>query len=50
MAGGMSGQMRNQLIDVATKLTDSNATTQGTERVKTLIWLILNSPDYSIQK
>jgi uncharacterized protein (DUF1800 family) len=50
MAGGMSGQFRNQLIDVATKLTDSNATTQSTERVKTLIWLILNSPEYSIQK
>jgi uncharacterized protein (DUF1800 family) len=50
LAGSMSQQFRAQLIDVATKLTDSNATTQSTERFKTVLWLILNSPEYSIQK
>ena len=50
MSGGMSLQFRTQLVDVATKLTDSNATTQSTERFKTVLWLILNSPEYSIQK
>ncbi len=50
LSGGMSQQFRNQLIDVATKLTDSNVTTQNTERLKTVLWLILNSPEYSIQK
>jgi uncharacterized protein (DUF1800 family) len=50
MAGSMSAQFRTQLIDVATKLTDGNATTQSTERVKTVLWLMLNSPEYSIQK
>jgi uncharacterized protein (DUF1800 family) len=50
LSGSMSTQFRTRLIDVATKLTDSNATTQANERVKTLLWLILNSPEYSIQK
>ena len=50
LSSGMSMQFRTQLIDVATKLTDSNATTQNTERFKTVLWLILNSPEYSIQK
>lgn len=50
MAGSMSPQFRTQLIDVATKLTDSNATTQSMERLKLVLWLILNSPEYSIQK
>ncbi|MEO8102496.1 MAG: DUF1800 family protein [Betaproteobacteria bacterium] len=50
LAGGMSMPLRTQLVDVATRLTDSNATTQSTERFKTVLWLILNSPEYSIQK
>ncbi|MBL8514095.1 MAG: DUF1800 family protein, partial [Betaproteobacteria bacterium] len=50
LAGGMSAQFRNALIAMVTKLTDSNATTQSTERFKTALWLILNSPEYSIQK
>jgi uncharacterized protein (DUF1800 family) len=50
MSAGISAQFRAQLIDVATKLTDSNATTQATERFKTVFWLIFNSPEYSIQK
>jgi len=50
LSAGISAQFRNQLIDVATRLTDSNATTQATERFKTVLWLILNSPEYSIQK
>ncbi len=50
LSAGISAQFRNQLIDVATKLTDSNAATQATERFKTVLWLILNSPEYSIQK
>ncbi len=50
MAGSMSPQFRTQLIDVATKLTDSSATTQSMERLKLVLWLILNSPEYSIQK
>ena len=50
LSGSMSAQFRTQLIDVATKLTDSNITTQNTERFKTVLWLILNSPEYSIQK
>jgi hypothetical protein len=50
LSAGMSAQFRTQLIDVVTKLTDSNATTQATERFKTAFWLIMNSPEYSIQK
>lgn len=50
MAGSMSAQFRAQLIDVATRLTESNATTQANERFRTVLWLILNSPEYSIQK
>jgi uncharacterized protein (DUF1800 family) len=50
MAGSMSSQFRAQLINVATRLTDSNATTQSTERFKTVLWLIISSPEYSIQK
>jgi uncharacterized protein (DUF1800 family) len=50
LSGSMSSQFRAQLVDVVTKLTDSNATTQNTERVKTALFLILNSPEYSIQK
>ncbi|MBL8524480.1 MAG: DUF1800 family protein [Betaproteobacteria bacterium] len=50
LSGSMSLQFRTKLIDVATKLTDSNSTTQSTERFKTVLWLILNSPEYSIQK
>jgi uncharacterized protein (DUF1800 family) len=50
MAKSMSPTFRAKLIDVATKLTDSNVPLQNLERVKTLKWLILNSPEYSIQK
>ncbi len=50
LSGGMSMQFRTQLIDIATKLTDSVVATQNTERFKTVLWLILNSPEYSIQK
>ena len=50
LSAGISAQFRAQLIDVATKLTDSNAATQATERFKTVLWLIMNSPEYSIQK
>ena len=35
LSAGISAQFRTQLIDVVTKLTDSNATTQATERFKT---------------
>ena len=50
LSGSMSSQFRAQLIDIATKLTDSNITTQNAERFKTVLWLILNSPEYSVQK
>ena len=50
LSASMSLQFRTQLIDVVTRLTDSNATTQATERFKTAFWLIMNSPEYSIQK
>ena len=50
MSAGMSASFRAQLIDVVTRLTDGNAATQATERFKTALWLILNSPEYSIQK
>ena len=50
LSAGISAPFRTQLIDVATKLTDSNAITQTNERFKTVLWLILNSPEYSIQK
>ncbi|MEP7155542.1 MAG: DUF1800 family protein [Betaproteobacteria bacterium] len=50
LSGGMSLQLRKQLVDVATKLTDSVPATQNLERFKTVFWLILTSPEYSIQK
>ncbi|MCY7389040.1 MAG: DUF1800 family protein [Burkholderiales bacterium] len=50
MSAGISAEFRTQLIDIATRLTDANAATQATERFKTALWLILNSPEYSIQK
>ena len=50
LSAGISGQFRTQLIDIVTRLTDSNATTQATERFKTALWLMFSSPEYSIQK
>jgi hypothetical protein len=50
LSGSMSAAFRASLIDVAIKLTDSNAATQSGERFKTVFWLIMNSPEYSIQK
>jgi len=50
LSGSMTTQFRASLIDMTTKLTDSNATTQATERFRTALWHILNSPEYSIQK
>ena len=50
LSGSMSPQFRTQLVDAATKLTDSNALTQSSERFRLVLWLILNSPEYSIQK
>jgi len=50
LSGQMSSQFRAKLIEVTTKLTDSNITTQNAERFKLVLWLILNSPEYSIQK
>jgi len=51
LSGSMSVQFRTQLIDVATKLTISNnPSDQNLQRYKTVMWLIINSPEYSIQK
>lgn len=50
LSGSMSPQFRTQLVDTATKLTDSNAITQSSERLRLVLWLILNSPEYAIQK
>lgn len=46
MGGTMSPAMRTIIIDAVTKTTASNAT----ERVRTAIYLVVNSPEYVIQK
>jgi hypothetical protein len=46
MGGTMSPAMRTIIIDAVTKTTATNAV----ERVRTAIYLVVNSPEYVIQK
>ena len=50
MAGQMSSKFKSEMVDVATKLTDSNVTNQARDRVYQVLWHILNSPEYTVQK
>ncbi len=50
MAGQMSPKFKSEMVVVATKLTDSNATNQARDRVYQVLWHILNSPEYTVQK
>ncbi len=50
LSAGISAQFRAQLIDMVSKINQTPATAQATERFKTALWLIMNSPEYSIQK
>jgi hypothetical protein len=50
LSAGISAQFRTQLIDVVTKITNSNIPVRDTDRFKTALWLLINSPEYSIQK
>ncbi len=50
MAGQMSAKFKSDMVDVATKLTDSNASNQARDRVYQVLWHILNSPEYTVQK
>jgi uncharacterized protein (DUF1800 family) len=45
----LSANFRTKLIDAATKLT-LDANTPASERTKMVAWLIVNSPEYLIQK
>ena len=46
MGGTMSPAMRTIIIDAVTKTTPTNMV----ERVRTAIYLVVNSPEYVIQK
>ena len=46
MAGGMSPEMRNILINAVTQIPASNPT----ERARTAIYLVINSPEFTIDK
>jgi uncharacterized protein (DUF1800 family) len=50
MAGQMSAKFKSEMVDVATKLTDTNAANQARDRVYQVLWHILNSPEYTVQK
>jgi uncharacterized protein (DUF1800 family) len=46
MAGGMSSNMRNIMINAVTQIPSTNPT----ERVRTAIYLVVNSPEFVIDK
>lgn len=46
MAGGMSSAMRTTMINAITQISASNPT----ERVRTAIYLVINSPEFVVQK
>jgi hypothetical protein len=46
MAGGMSSAMRTTMINAITQISVSNPT----ERVRTAIYLVINSPEFVVQK
>ena len=50
LSGAMSYPMRTALVDVAAKINDSNIETRNRERLNAVLWLILNSSEYSIQR
>jgi uncharacterized protein (DUF1800 family) len=50
LSGQMSSYMRGILLARLQAIDDSNATTRGRLRVQHALYLILNSPEYSIQK
>jgi hypothetical protein len=49
MAGRMTATFRTQLIDAATKVT-LDASTPASERMYMVLWQIVNSPEFLIQK
>jgi hypothetical protein len=49
MAGRMTASFRTQLIDAATKVT-LDASTPASERMYMVLWQIVNSPEFLIQK
>jgi hypothetical protein len=46
MAGGMSSNMRTILINAVTQIPSNNTL----ERVRTAIYLVVNSPEFAIDK
>jgi len=50
MSGQMSTFMRNTLLNRLLSLTDNSQGDLGRQRVQQALYLILNSPEYSIQK
>src|SRR5262249_40637733 len=46
MAGGMSQEMRNILVNAITQIPATNVT----ERARTAIYLVVNSPEYAVDK
>jgi uncharacterized protein (DUF1800 family) len=50
LSGAMSYSFRTAVVDVVSKIWDVNIENQKLERVRTALWLILNSPEYSIQR
>ena len=51
-AGGMNTAFKAQVVQSVSKVKVSNpiTTAQRTERLNMALWLIINSPDYSVQK
>ena len=50
MSGQMSPFMRNVLVTRLNQLTDNSEGDLGRRRVQHALYLIMNSPEYSIQK
>jgi hypothetical protein len=50
LSGQMSSFMRGVLLARLQEIDDGNAAQRGRKRVQHALYLILNSPEYSIQK
>ena len=49
-AGGMDPRFKVQVAEAIARVTGSNAAAVSQERLNVALWLVVNSPDYSVQK
>lgn len=50
LSGAMSYPFRTAVVEAVSRILDVNVDNRNLERVRTALWLILNSPEYSIQR